>query len=340
MKMPPFLLKSGAVFLLMLISMGAYAIPLAYNDITLAQDESGHDKGISSISGVASKTDEMIALLLVSSYLGRPPGDEKVLSLGNSQHGFALLFEFPSASGLPWPDGNLTRFPAFGFLPNDAGDADQIALFDNDENEIIDFLAMLGIVTAVWEPSGEHSERIHDTEAATAQAPAGVRRGPRDACVQLHNEQSNKHGWHESLCAETGFVSTGFNGPGTRFGRGGIGTGGGIGGVVVGGTNPNGGNNPGESGGSPGWGGGPGGGGSGNSGSPGVGPEGGDGDGGTGPSSGGDGTGGENDGPIPPTEVGTVPEPATLALVVFGLVGMCVVRYRKRGSASFSGIAG
>ena len=41
MKMPPFLLKSGAVFLLMLISMGAYAIPLAYNDITLAQDESG-----------------------------------------------------------------------------------------------------------------------------------------------------------------------------------------------------------------------------------------------------------------------------------------------------------
>ena len=82
MKMSPFLLKSGAVFLLMLISMGAYAIPLAYNDITLAQDESGHDKGISSISGVASKTDEMIALLLVSSYLGRPPGDEKVLSLG------------------------------------------------------------------------------------------------------------------------------------------------------------------------------------------------------------------------------------------------------------------
>ncbi|WP_177191703.1 hypothetical protein [Nitrosospira sp. Nsp14] len=229
----------------MLISMGAYAIPLAYNDITLAQDESGDDRGISSISGVASKTDEMIALLLVSSYLGRPPGDEKVLSLGNSQHGFALLFEFPSASGLPWPDGNLTRFPAFGFLPNDAGDADQIALLDNDENEVIDFLALLGIVTAVWEPSEEHSERIHDTGSATAQAPAGVRRGPRDACVQWHNEQSNKHGWHESLCADTGFVSTGFNGPGTRFGRGGIVTGGGIGGVVVDGTNPNRGNNPG-----------------------------------------------------------------------------------------------
>ena len=348
MKMSPFLLKFGAFFLLLLISMGAYAIPLAYNDITLAQDESGDNKGIRSVSGVASKTDEMIALLLLSSYLGRLPGDGKVLSLGNSPHGFALLFEFPSASGLPWPDGNLTRFPAFGFLPNDAGDADRIAHLDNDENEIIDFLAMLGIVTAVWEHSEEHSEGIHDTESATAQAPAGVRRGPRDACMQWHNEHSNKHGWPESLCADTGFVNTGFNGPATRFGRGGMVTGGGLGGVVVGGTNPNGGNNPGGSGGSPGGGGssegvgggGLGGGGSGNGGSPGAGPEGGNGDGGAGPSSGSDRTGGENDGPIPPAEVGTVPEPATFALVVFGLVGMCAVRYRKRGSASFSGITG
>ena len=311
MKMSPFLLKFGAFFLLLLISMGAYAIPLAYNDITLAQDENGDNKGIRSVSGVASKTDEMIALLLLSSYLGRLPGDGKVLSLGNSPHGFALLFEFPSASGLPWPDGNLTRFPAFGFLPNDAGDADRIAHLDNDENEIIDFLAMLGIVTAVWEHSEEHSERIHDTESATAQAPAGVRRGPRDACMQWHNEHSNKHGWRESLCADTGFVNTGFNGPGPRFGRGGMVPGGGLGGVS-----------------------------SGNGGSPGAGPEGGNGDGGAGPSSGGDGTGGENDGPIPPAEVGTVPEPATFALVVFGLVGMCAVRYRKRGSASFSGITG
>jgi hypothetical protein len=278
MKMFPFLLKSGAVFLLLLISIGAYAIPLAYNDITLAQDESGDNKGIKSISGVASKTDEMIALLLVSWYLGRPPGDGKVLSLSNSPHGFALLFEFPSASGLPWPDANLTRFPAFSFLPNEAGEADQTAVLDNDENEIVDFLAMLGIVTAVWEPFEEHSERIHDTGLATAQAPAGVRRGPRDACVQWHNEQSSKHSWRESLCVDTGIVSTGFTGPGTRSGRGGVVAGAGIGGVVVGGTKPNSGNNAGGSGGSPGGGGsaeGVGGGGSGNGGSPATGPEGG-----------------------------------------------------------------
>ena len=72
----------------------------------------------------------------------------------------------------------------------------------DDENEIIDFLAMLDIVTAAWEPSEEPSERSRDTEPPTAPAPTGVRRTPRDACVQLHSEQPNKHGWRESLCPE------------------------------------------------------------------------------------------------------------------------------------------
>jgi hypothetical protein len=346
MKMSTFLLKSGAVFLLLLISVRAYAIPLVYNDIALPQDESTDNRGIGAISGVTSKSDETVALLLVSPHLGRPPGDGKLLSLANSAHGFALLFEFPSASGLQWPEGNLARFRAFGFLLKDAGNENQIDPSD-DENEMINFLAMLGIVTAGWEPFEENSQRSHDMEPPAAAAPTGVRHAPRDACMQWHREQSNKHGWRESLCPDTGLVSTGFGGSGAQIGRGGIVTGGDIGGVGGHGRGPNGGN-PGGSGGpgssagtgGSGGGGGPGGGGSGDGGSTGGGPGGGNGSNGTGSGSGAGGTGGDNEDPIPPSEVGTVPEPATLALVVLGFIGMCAANHRKRGPTSFLSFKG
>src|SRR5688572_512767 len=97
----------------------------------------------------------------------RPPGDGKGLSLGNSAHGLALLFEFPLVSGLQWPEGNLARFSAFGFLAEDSGNANQMSQLD-DENEIIDFFAMLDIVTAAWEPFEEPSERSRDMEPPTA----------------------------------------------------------------------------------------------------------------------------------------------------------------------------
>ena len=338
MKMSKFLLKSGASFLFLLSSVGADAIPLAYNDIAVSPDESTDNRGIVAISGVTSKSDEMIALLLVSLHLGRPPGDGKGLSLGDSTHGLALFFEFAAVSGLQWPEGNLARFPAFGFLPDDSGNANHMSQLD-DENEIIDFLAMLDIVTAAWEPSEEPSERSRDLEPPAAPTPAGVRRTPRDACVQLHSEQPNKHGWRESLCPDTGMVSTGSGGSRARVGRGGIVTGGGIGGIGGSSIGPSGGNPGGDSGASSSAGtGGSGGGGWG--GGPGRGGGGGNGNDGTGSGNGGGGTGGDNDGPIVSSEMGTVPEPATLALVVLGFIGMCAANNQKRGLTSFLSFRG
>lgn len=332
MKMPAFLLRSGAVLLLLLLSISAHAIAIDYSKITLAQGKSADNTGIDSIPGVVSKTDQMIVLLLVSLHTGGQDSEAKLLSMGNSPDGFALLFDFPSAPGLQWPDGNLASFPAFGLLPDDADDADQMTRVSNEENEIIDFLAMLGIVTAVWEPSSEHSSEMAD--AAPPVVAGGVRRGARDACLHLHNEQSNKHGWHESLCPDTGLAGPGFSG--TRIGRGGIVTsGGGVSGPSgssipggVGGGSPGGGGT--GSGGT--VGGGTGGAGEAGGGGPGSGPGGENGSGVPGPGSGGGGT--EN--AVPPSEVRTVPEPATLALVVFGLLGMYAAGYRNRGSASFS----
>jgi hypothetical protein len=171
MKIIIFFLQSGAVFLLLLFSIGAYAIPMVDSNISLVQGERGWHSGLSSISGVVSKTDARIMLLLVSLHSGRQNtenSDMELLSISNSPEGFALFFNFPSASGLPWLDGNMKRFPAFGLLPDDAHDADQMTRFSKEEDEIIDFLAMLGIVPAVWEPSSEHSSGIEDGRATNS----------------------------------------------------------------------------------------------------------------------------------------------------------------------------
>jgi hypothetical protein len=218
MKVHAFLLRSGAVLLLLLFSIGVHAIPMNYSNITLAQGESADSTRIDSIPGVVSKTDQMIVLLLISLHLGPQNNDVKLLSMGNSPDRFALLFNFPSASGLPWLDGNMTGFPAFGLLPDDAYDADQMTRFSKEEDEIIDFLAMLGIVPAVWEPSSEHSSGIED--APPPVVAGGVRRGVREACLHLHNEQSNKHDWREGFCPDTGLAGAGLSG--ARIGRGGL----------------------------------------------------------------------------------------------------------------------
>jgi hypothetical protein len=159
----------------------------------------------------------------------------------------------------------------------------------------------------------------------------GVQRGAREACLHLHNEQSNKHDWRESFCPDTGLAGAGLSG--ARIGRGGImAGGGGVSGPsgssiprgVGGGSSNGGGAGSGGTGGTGGIGGG----------SPGGGHIGENGGGSPGSGSGGGGTGGSEDF-VPPSEVRTVPEPATLALVVFGLLGMHAAGYRNRGSASF-----
>lgn len=326
MKIPTFFLRSGAVFLLLLFSISAYAIPMVDSNISLAQDQGGGYTGIGAISGVVSKTDEMITLLLVSLHSGRQDSknsDAELLSISNSSEGFALLFNLPSAAGLPWLDEYLTHFPAVGLLQDDADDVYQPMWSGNDENEIIDFLAMLGIITAVWEPSNQHSQGIEDAPPPQ-EAAAVVRRGLRDGCVHGHHEQSNKHGWRESLCPDSGLAGAGFNRAG--IGKSGIVPGGGGGGGgPIGGSYPGGGGggaNPGGGGaGSPG--------GNGGGGNPGGDPGGENGGGAPDGGSGG-GTGGGNDGSVPPSEVGTVPEPVTLGLVGLGFAGMCVARHRQR----------
>jgi hypothetical protein len=338
MKITIFFLRSGAVFLLLLFSIGAYAIPMVDSNISLVQGERGGHPGPSSISGVVSKTDERIMLLLVSLHSGRQNtenSDMELLSISNSPEGFALLFNLSSASGSPWPDWDLTSFPAFRFLQDDAADLDQPFRLGNDENGLIDFLAMLGIVTAGWEPSNQHPQGIDD--APPVEVAGVVRRGPRDGCVRAHNEQSNKHGWRDSLCPESGFAGTGSSG--TRMGKSGMATGGGGGGSGsghIGTGNPGGGGGGGSPGGNsnPGGSGGGSSGGGGGSGSAGGGPGGGNGGGAPGSGSSG-GAGGGTEDPVPPSEVGTVPEPGTLALVGLGLAGMYIARYRKRVREAF-----
>ncbi|HEV7930473.1 MAG TPA: hypothetical protein VGP12_10140, partial [Nitrosospira sp.] len=242
MKIPTFFFRSGAVFLLLLFSISAYAIPMLDSNISLAQDERAGHTGMNSITGVVSKTDERTMLLLVSLHSGRQNSensDVELLSISNLPEGFALLFNLPSASGLPWPHGDLTSFVALGLLQDDAAGIDEPIRLGNDENEIIDFLAMLGIFTAVWEPSNQHSQGM---EGAPPPEVAGVaRRGLRDGCVHGHNEQSNKHGWRESLCPESGFAGAGFSG--ARIGKSGMvagGGGGGGGSGLIGTSNPGG----------------------------------------------------------------------------------------------------
>jgi hypothetical protein len=115
------------------------------------------------------------------------------LSISNSPDGFTLLFDFPSAPGLQCPDGNLTNFPAVVLLPDDADDADQMTRVSNEENVIIDFLALLGIVTAVWESSSEHSSEMAD--AAPPVVAGGVREGrATPACICTMSSRINTVG--------------------------------------------------------------------------------------------------------------------------------------------------
>jgi hypothetical protein len=175
MKMPAFLLRSEAVLLLLLFSINAHAIPIEYSNFTVARGKSADNTGIDSVPGVVSKTDQMILLLLLSLHSREQNSEAKLLSMVNAPDGFTLFFDFPSTPGLQWPDGNLTSFPAFELLPDGADDADQMTRVRNEENEIIDFLAMLGIITAVWEPSSEDSSEMAD--AAPPVVGGRVRRG-------------------------------------------------------------------------------------------------------------------------------------------------------------------
>ncbi|WP_143002451.1 PEP-CTERM sorting domain-containing protein [Nitrosospira sp. Nl5] len=242
-------------------------------------------------------------------------GGDNLLS-GNHSDGFGLPYGFGSFFAAQLLGSKLASLALLDIFTADVTRGSGDSESSGDADEIADFLATLGIAMEDWLITEEnpHANSQSDQLIPGPFVPAITRHGLGE-CLQ-----QQRPGSRENLCPQGG----GLAGTG---GRGGAGTAAGIGGGSLGFGSPGNGVNPGI--------GGIGGSGSGGTGSgtgssgPGTGSNGPD-TGNGGPDIGGNGPGtGTGGGGGDGGNVVTVPEPTTLALIGFGIAGMCTVRRRR-----------
>ncbi len=350
-------LQSG-IFLILLFSASTYAIPLFQVD--LAHSLSGEAHHVRYIDFTKTRSEAGDGSVRISPFSLNRHGSVSAMLMDNfNSSRFNVFYGFRSASGNELPGSDLTGFLILDYPSVDFLDLTHIIGSDDDKNAVDGFFATLGISTADLQTAGGYpSAFMH--EASPAAAPAIIRRSPRDGCLQQRQTSPPNQGLRVSFCAEEagparsgGSNSAGGTGR-TRISGGGVGNsagagspnrlvdnrsdagsgsgsggGGGGGGLGVGnsapggtGTTSSGSDHPGT------YNGGEGeidsaldldnaGGGTGTGGGSGIGSDGGVGD---------SGNGNWSDDGILPGEIGTIPEPGTLALLVLGLAGMFVAR--------------
>ncbi|MGH8761659.1 MAG: PEP-CTERM sorting domain-containing protein [Nitrosospira sp.] len=238
-------------------------------------------------------------------------GKNNLLS-GNYSSGFAFPYGFDPIFATQLLGSNLASLTILDIFTAGTSQLNGDIGSSDDADEMADFLATLGIAMEDWLVTEEnpHANSQSDQSTPVPFTPAITRYGLGNECLQ------QRPGLRENLCPQGGGFA------GTR-GRGGTGTIAGMGGGGSGIGGSGNGVNPGIGG----VGGGGGGSGIGSNG-PGTGNldvgNGGPDIGGNGPSTGGGGSGGDG------SNVVTVPEPTTLALIGLGIAGICTVHRRRK----------
>ena len=297
-----FLFRSAAS-LIVLFSASAYAVPILHVNVAGAAAD---DTSAKYNDGSMSRPEADNVLFPVNPSVWNENINENNL-LGNFS-GLNLLYGLYSAFATPLLSSPAAGFTIFDLPLGEIAANDDGIGSSEDENTIVGFLATLGVGPTDWGATGESPEAAgQQAQSDQAHNTPLTPRGPRGECPQRHYGQSQKPGLREdSLC----FGGGGTTGSGSRGGGGNLAARGSGSGT------------------SPGGGGLPGGVGAGGGGGPGdTGPGGGVGPGGSGPD--GVGPGGGDPGSTIPSEVGTVPEPATLVLLGLGLASMFVIRSRR-----------
>jgi hypothetical protein len=291
-----------AILPILLLPAGVHAVPILHLNATGPASEIHfpryNDAGINH-----PEADEMLAP--VNRLWSWDVGGNHLLS-GNYSDGFGLPYGFGSLFAAQLLGSNLASLALLDIFTADVTRVNGDSESSGDADEIADFLATLGIAMEDWLITEEnpHTNSQSDPLIPAPFNPAITRHGLGE-CLQ-----QQRPGVRENLCPQGG----GLAGTGGRGGAGAAG----IGGGGLGFGSPGKGVNPGIGG----IGGGSGGGGG--SSGPGTGSNGPD-IGGNGPGTGDGGSGGGGD----DGNVVTVPEPTTLALIGFGIAGMCTVRRRR-----------
>lgn len=305
------LLLSLAILPILLFSAGAYAVPILHLNATGPASEIHFSK----YNGTGIDGPEADEMLISVNRLWNWDVAKNGLLSGNYSSELNLPYGFGSVFAAPLLGSTLASLALLDIFTADATQVNGDMESGGDADEIADFLATLGIAMEDWLVTDEnpHANSQSDQLIPAPFNPAITRYSPGNECLQ------QRPGSRENLCPQGGDLA------GTG-GRGGAGTAAGIGGGGLGFGSPGKGVNPGIGGS-----GGIGGGGTG-PGSPGTGSNGPD-TGNNGPDIGGNGPGtggGDSGGGGDDSNVVTVPEPTTLALIGFGIAGMGTVRRRRK----------
>ncbi len=340
------------VFLILLFSANAHAIPIFQLDFTRSLDRDAHDAQYGGLTRISTGVDDVP--ILANPFSWNQHTAANAAPLANYPGGIGIFYGFHSVFGSDLPGLDMASFLILNHPLADFIDVTHIVGSGDGKNATNEFFALLGISLEDPLTVEEHSQAFI-RKTSSAAAPAIVRQSSRDDCPQPRQEQSHKRGG--SLCP--GEIGSGGSSGSGRSGRGRVLTPGGGGSAGL---------NPQESimdgsgfGGGGGLGGSGGGGGTDQSGAggtgadtgfhsanPGTGIEGngdadswfdfdntdGGGAGGSGISGadggGASGNGNQGEDGIIPHEISAVPEPSTSALLALGLIGLFIARKSDR----------
>lgn len=345
-------LRTG-VFLILLLSANAHAIPIFQLDFARSLDGGAHDAQYGDLTRIGTGADDVP--IFANPFSWNRHTTANAAPLANYTGGIGIFYGFHSVFGSDLPGLDMASFFILDHPLADFSDVTHIVGSGDGKNAADEFFALLGISLEDPLTVEKHSQAFIRKTSPVA-ALAIVRQSSRDGCPQPRQEQSHKGGG--SLCPEE-IGSGGTSGSG-RSGRGRVLTPGGGGSA---GLNPQksimdnngfgGGGGLGGSGGGGGTGQGDAGGTGANTGPDSANPDagiGGNGDAdsgsdfdntGGGGAGGGSGIGGADGGGaggngnqgedgIIPNEISTVPEPSTLALLALGFIGLFIARISGR----------
>ncbi|MDQ3185536.1 MAG: PEP-CTERM sorting domain-containing protein [Pseudomonadota bacterium] len=309
---------------MLLFSASAYAIPILQVNLTGATGGVYFSKYNDNSIDHAEADRTLIALgPLWNGNIWNGNIDESNVLNGSYANGFTLPYGLSSAFATQLLGPDFTGIAILDIFPVDVTQIDGAIVSTDDADEVTDFFATLGIAMADWQATeeGSYAAGQQEPSAPGPFIPAITWQDKKNECLQRYYGPLQKSGLRENSCPEAGGMAGGAGGSGSGSGSGGVGSRGSIGAVAdrVG-------SGPGNVG--PGLGNVASGIGGGGPGGPGIG--GGDpiGPGGSGIGNGDGVDSGGGNGDI--GEVRTVPEPTTLALLGFGIAGMCTARRRKK----------
>jgi hypothetical protein len=189
-------LRAG-VFLILLFSASAHAIPIFQLDFAHSLDGEAYDAQYGDLTRISTGVDDVPILTNPLSWNQHTAAN--AAPLANYPGRIDILYGFHSVFGSDLPGLDMASFLIPDHSLADLIDVTHIAGSSEDKNAADEFFAMLGISLENPLTVEKHSQAFIQ-RTSPAVAPAIVRQSSRDGCLQPRQEQSHKRGG--SLCPE------------------------------------------------------------------------------------------------------------------------------------------